>query len=136
MLRTLSALAVGALFASHATAECPFGRLHTFRGGFGDGPVEVVPYSFNYSWLTPHGGFVTYPGLPGSGFASQTDYSQHAWLIPPEANAQRVRERLKILGIPMTPPEPVFLGKNPKAAENIKLPVPRPKEPAPGMEQD
>ncbi len=134
-MRTLSALALGALLAGQSHAGChgdgcgPLGRLLIPHGApLGYAPVEVIDTPFNYSWLTPHGGYVTYPGLPGSGFGSVTDYSQHSWVVPPEASANAVREKLRAMGIPLVPPETIFLGKNPRAADNLKLPIPRPKE--------
>jgi len=136
MMRTFSALALGAMLAGQGFAACPgggcgpLGRLLAPRGGAidGAGPVEVIDVTFNFAWLTPHGGYTTYPGLPGSGYGTHSDYSQHNWLVSPEENAAMVRNRLRELGIPPVPPEPVFLGKNPRAADNIKLPLPRVKE--------
>ncbi len=42
----------------------------------------------------------------------------------PAANAQAVLDKLKEMNIPRVSPEPIFLGKNPRIADNVNLPVP------------
>ena len=87
---------------------------------------EVVPIGpFNNVWHRPYAGYTVYPGEPGSGFTTHSDYSHIDWLVTPEDNAAMVRARLSALGIPAVRPEPIFLGKNPHAADNVKLPLPR-----------
>ncbi|MBY0232535.1 MAG: hypothetical protein K2W96_24920 [Gemmataceae bacterium] len=87
---------------------------------------EEVPIGpFNNVWHRPEGGWTLYPGEPGSGFASHSEYSHIDWLVTPEDNAALVRARLRALGIPAVRPEPIFLGRNPRAADGVKLPIPR-----------
>jgi hypothetical protein len=94
-------------------------------------PLVIPPYLIdvpqNYSWLTPYGGWVTFPGEPGSGFGTHSDYLAVSHLVTPAENAAHVREKLRSMGIPLVRPEPQFLGRNPRATEGVRLPVPLPK---------
>jgi hypothetical protein len=48
--------------------------------------------------------------------------------MPPASTAQTVLNKLKEMNIPLVDPEPMFLGKNPRIADNVRLPVPKLKE--------
>lgn len=128
MKRSLYGLALVALFAGSVSAACPGGGCGRSVAP-GPGPESFIEIPFNYSWLTPHGGFVTYPGQPGSGFATQSDYAHLSWLVPPAENAAHVREKLRAMGVPLVRPEPQFLGRNPRITDGVKLrqPLPKPK---------
>jgi hypothetical protein len=92
---------------------------------------EIGP---NWAWFFPYGGVTLYPGEPGSGYAARSDYSCINWIVTPEQNANMVRGRLRSMGIPDVPPEPLFWGKNPSVTDSIQaLPRPRPRtaEPPP-----
>ena len=89
-------------------------------------PEPIGP--FNNNWLRPYGGFTLYPGQPGSGYGSHSDYSHIDYLVTPQENANLVAAKLKAMGIPAVAPEPIFLGKNPRITDNVKLPRPRPVE--------
>jgi hypothetical protein len=86
---------------------------------------DLIEGEQNWAYMYPDAGFTTYPGLPGSGICTHSDYSHVYWLIPPRFNAKQVIDRLDILGVPLVPPEPEFLGKNPHVTDGVKLPVPR-----------
>ena len=99
--------------------------------GISDGYQGV---GFNRAWVYPIGGFTVYPGQPGSCVPSHSDYSKVNWTDSPTANAQAVLDKLRALGIPQVPPDTIYLGKNPRAADNALLPVPKgwvPKEEEP-----
>lgn len=102
----------------HVSRQPP--RFYHYPGG--PDLVEVTP---NWAWIYPDGGFTAYAGLPGSGIPMRSDYSSPIWVAPPRVNAAGVIQKLDQLGVPLIAPEPVFLGKNPRAHENIKLPVPK-----------
>ena len=98
---------------------------------------EVVPIGpFNDAWLRPYAGYTVYPGEPGSGFDTHSDYSHIDYVVTPENNAALVRSRLRAMGIPEVRPEPMFLGKNPRAADNVKLPLPRKAEKKPAEDRE
>ena len=82
-------------------------------------------FGFNRAWMYPEGGFTVYPGQPGSCVPSHSDYSKVNWTVPPTVNAQGVMDKLRALGIPQVPPDTIYLGKNPRAAENVQLPIPK-----------
>jgi hypothetical protein len=86
--------------------------------------IQITP---NRAYIHPFAGYRLYPGEPGSGYGSWSDYSHINWLIPPEQSAANVRERLRLMGIPAVTPEPVFLNKNPAITDGLRLPIPRPK---------
>lgn len=81
--------------------------------------------SRNWHWWYPYGGFVNYPGEPGTGIRPVSDYSHINWLMPPSSTAQMVTQKLDMLGIPRVPQETLFLDKNPSVELNTKLPVPK-----------
>ena len=56
---------------------------------------------------------------------SVSDYSKVNWLVPPTVNAQGVLDKLRELGIPQVPPDTIYLGKNPRSADEAKLPIPK-----------
>ena len=116
----LAALSVGvgpANAGSCGPAGCGVGV------GIGDFGHEGV--DFNRAWVYPLGGYTLYPGQAGSCVPSHSDYSKVNWTVPPTANAQAVLDKLRALGIPQVPPDTIFLGKNPRAAENAQLPTPK-----------
>jgi hypothetical protein len=87
--------------------------------------LDVGP---NWAWFFPYGGVTLYPGQPGSGYAARSDYSCINWIGTPEQNAAMVRGRLRAMGIPEVPPEPLYWGKNPTVTDSIdRLPLPRPR---------
>jgi hypothetical protein len=94
-------------------------------GGVGYGDHGYVGYGFNQAWVYPNGGYTLYPGEPGTCVPSHSDYSKIQWVVPPTVNAQGVLDRLRILGIPQVPPDTIYLGKNPRAVEDAKLPIPK-----------
>lgn len=98
---------------------------------------EIVPIGpFNDAWLRPFAGYTVYPGEPGSGFDTHSDYSHINYVVSPENNAAMVRAKLQSMGIPPVRPEPIFLGKNPHVTDNVKLPVPRKVEKKAGENKD
>lgn len=78
-----------------------------------------------WGWYFPDGGFTAYPGLPGSGVATRSDYSHVSWLASPADTAQAVVQKLDSLGIPRVPQDTTYLGKNPAMVDKAKLPVPK-----------
>jgi hypothetical protein len=94
-------------------------------GGVGFSDYEDGGFGFNRAWVYPNGGYTVYPGQPGSCVPSHSDYSKVNWLVPPTINAQGVLDKLRELGIPQVPPDTIYLGKNPRAAEDAKLPIPK-----------
>ena len=94
-------------------------------GGVGIGDYDYEGIGFNRVWVYPDGGYTLYPGQSGSCVPSHSDYSKVNWTAPPTANAQRVLDKLRDLGIPQVPPETIYLGKNPNAANDLKLPLPK-----------
>lgn len=88
-----------------------------------DNPLYEGPR--NWAWMFPDGGFTAYPGLPGSGITTGSDYSHVNWVIAPTANAQIVTQKLEELGVPLVPQETIYLGKNPKVVDKAKLPMPK-----------
>ena len=94
-------------------------------GGVGFGDYGYGGYGFNWAWLYPNGGFTLYPGEPGSCVPSHSDYSKVHWTVPPTASAQGTLDKLRELGIPQVPPDTIYLGKNPYAAGDAKLPLPK-----------
>jgi hypothetical protein len=98
-----------------------------------DNPLIVGPR--NWSWLYPDGGFTVYPGEPGSGVRTGSDYSHVNWVQPPQANAQAVLQKLDALGIPRVPQDTTYLGKNPAQVDKAKLPVPKAWQPPPAEKE-
>jgi hypothetical protein len=92
---------------------------------FGLPPTAFIEVPFNNSNHYPYGGWTLYPGEPGSGVPSCSAYSQINGTVSPALNAQMVLEKLQAMGIPIEPPETMYLWKNPRIAENVNLPVPR-----------
>jgi hypothetical protein len=88
-------------------------------------PTAFIDVPFNNTNLYPDGGWTLYPGEPGSFVPSMSVYSHINGRVPPEVSARSVLARLAQLGIPIVPPEPQFLGKNPCVADNVALPVPK-----------
>jgi hypothetical protein len=114
---TVPAKAAGGFTASWDVDYCYWGTPDAWTY------IEVEPNRAN---KFPYAGWTAYDGTPGSGWPSYSDYSHINYSHPPAVLAQSVLGRLNALGIPLVPPEPQFLGKNPRAAENVILP--RPKE--------
>jgi hypothetical protein len=75
--------------------------------------------------LFPHGGWTLYPGEAGSGVPSCSNYSYFTGLVQPAVAAAHVLEKLGHMRIPIKPPAPQFLGRNPAIADNVDLPTPR-----------
>jgi hypothetical protein len=98
----------------------PYACLHPWPN---DNPLLTGPR--NWAWVFPDGGFTAYPGLPGSGTRSNSDYSHINWVVSPQNNAQMVQQKLDALGIPRVPQETMFLGKNPGMVDKAKLPLPK-----------
>ena len=94
-------------------------------GGVGFSDFGYEGFGFNRAWVYPEGGYTVYPGQPGSCFPSHSDYSKVNWTVPPTVNAQGVLNKLRSLGIPQVPPDTIYLGKNPRAADNVQLPTPK-----------
>jgi hypothetical protein len=94
-------------------------------GGF-DGRKLIFPPP-NRANIFPYGGFTFYDGEMCSCIESHSDYSRMNWLLPPAMSAQMVLEKLRELNVPLVSPEPQFLNRNPRIADGIRLPVPRPK---------
>jgi hypothetical protein len=88
-----------------------------------DNPLYEGPR--NWAWWYPHGGFTAYPGLPGSGIVTGSDYSHVNWVVSPTVNAQMVTQKLRAMGVPLVPQDTIYLGKNPKVVEKAKLPMPK-----------
>jgi hypothetical protein len=93
-------------------------------GGVGYGDDGYGGYGVNWAWIYPRGGFTLYPGEPGSCVPSHSDYSKVNWLVPPTVSAQGTLDKLRELGIPQVRPDTIYLGKNPYAAGEAKLPLP------------
>jgi hypothetical protein len=126
---------------SQAQAGCPCGGKSLFGDGWSDRwpwPyfcalggfdawtfIEVAP---NLANVYPDGGFTAYDGMWGTGFQARSNYAPVNWIVPPAASAQMVLNKLKEMNIPLVSPEPMFLGKNPRIADNVRLPTPRPKK--------
>jgi hypothetical protein len=87
--------------------------------------TELIAIPFNNANHYPYGGWTLYPGQAGSGVPSASGYSHVNALVPPVVSARGVLATLQRMGVPIVPPEPVFLGKNPCVANNVKLPVPK-----------
>ena len=128
--RLVATLAVALAGVGVASAgSCGAGGCDDGYGGFG----------FNRAWVYPFGGFTLYPGQAGSCVPSHSDYAKVDWTVPPTVNAQGVLDRLRALGVPQVPPDTIFLGKNPRGANDVKLPVPKgwvPKEVEPEKPKD
>jgi hypothetical protein len=132
LLRAIAPLAVLAAVAGSSAEVRAQYPVAPYMGNGCSGPVgfdwdpfalmEVAPNWANYF---PQGGWTLYYGEPGSGVPSWSSYSQINGLVPPAVNAQGVLDRLKMMGIPIIPPEPQFLGKNPRVADKIILPTPK-----------
>jgi hypothetical protein len=91
-----------------------------------DGRALIFPPP-NRANVYPDGGFTFYDGEMCSCFQAHSNYAPVNWLLSADESAQTVLDRLKALNIPLVSPEPRFLNKNPRIADNIKLPVPPPK---------
>jgi hypothetical protein len=102
------------------------GGLWPFSGGLGGFDawafIEVPP---NLSNVYPDGGFTAYDGMWATGYQVHSNYSPINWVQPPAASAQSVLLKLQEMHIPLVSPEPMFLNKNPRIAENVRLPAPR-----------
>jgi hypothetical protein len=100
-----------------------------FAGGLGGFDawafIEVAPNRAN---VYPIGGFTAYDGMWATGFQAHSNYSPINWVVPPAANAQAVLLKLQQMNIPLVAPEPMFLGKNPRIADNVLLPPARVKK--------
>ena len=108
----------GAHAGSCGPAGCGVGSVGFDDYGYGG-------YGSNWAWIYPDGGFTLYPGQAGSCVPSHSDYSKVHWTVPPTANAQATLNKLQQLGIPQVPPETIYLGKNPHATGDAKLPLPK-----------
>ena len=125
----------------HSTSACSSHSKKQHRGYrvapnvgviFAPDPLSLFDFPPNYAWTTPFGGYTVYPGQPGSGYGTRSNYSHVNWSVTPEQTAALVKLRLAKLGVPPPPPEPMFLGKNPSVTDDVRLPYPRPKTlPAP-----
>jgi hypothetical protein len=95
-------------------------------GGFeGRALIFPPPNRANYY---PDGGFTFYDGEMCSCLQAHSNYSRVDWITPPAVSARMVLEKLHELNIPLVSPEPQFLGRNPRIADGVKLPVPRSKK--------
>ncbi len=130
LLRAVAPLAVLAAVAGSPAvvrAEYPVSPCggNSSWGGFGWNPFALMDVPPNWTNYLPDGGWTLYPGEPGSGVRSWSSYSQINGVVPPAVNAQAVLDRLQMLGVPIIPPEPQFLGKNPRVADKLILPTPK-----------
>jgi hypothetical protein len=104
-------------------------RIWPYGGGIGGFDawafISVEPNRAN---IYPNGGFTAYDGMWATGFQAHSNYSPINWVVPPAANAQAVLLKLKEMNIPLVSPEPMFLNKNPRIADNVSLPTPRVKK--------
>ena len=69
--------------------------------------------------LFPQGGWTLYPGEAGSGVPSHSHYSHVFGVVPPAVAANQVLHKLHLLHVPIKPPEPQFLGRNPAHAQGL-----------------
>src|SRR5262249_21698447 len=90
-------------------------------------PLPDYGAVYNDANYYPDGGFTAYPGEAGTGLTVVSNYSPINYLMPPTASAQEVLNHLRAMGIPLVNPPPNFLGVNPRAAEGVIRPGPRPK---------
>jgi hypothetical protein len=96
-------------------------------GGF-DGRKLIFPPPNKANVFPYYGGYHIYESDPCSCIQVHSNYSQMNWITPPVVSAQMVLEKLREMNIPLVAPEPQFLNKNPRIAEGVRLPVPRPKK--------
>jgi hypothetical protein len=95
-------------------------------GSYGWMPAyALIEFPHPQENLFPHGGWTLYPGEAGSGVPSHSHYSHVYGLVPPAVAANQVLEKLQLMRIPIKPPEPQFLGRNPAAADNVIPPTPK-----------
>jgi hypothetical protein len=86
---------------------------------------ELYDVPANWAYWYPDGGYTLYPGEAGSGGSAASDYSAPAWVLPPNVHAQSVLHKMQQLGIPNLPPETLYLHRNPRIADGLKLPTPK-----------
>lgn len=115
---------------AHHQAGCARGGGFTASAlGFGHLPFGAADIEFSRPpgifFEAPMGGYTLYAGEAGSGASAGSDYSHINYPVPPAIAAQQVQARLREMGIPPVPPETQFLNKNPRAADNLKLPTPK-----------
>jgi hypothetical protein len=133
----LALLVVLAVGTTQARAGCPGCGGSLFGDGWNGG--ETWPftgrlggfdaYAFigvppNRANVLPYFGFTAFDGLWATGFQAISNYSPINYVLPPAGTAQSVLAKLKEMNIPLVSPEPMFLNKNPRIAENVRLPAP------------
>src|SRR5262245_26197717 len=121
-MKPLSTLALAAalLAAGAATAQAQY------CGPYGPySAIALIEFPHPQENLFPYGGWTLYPGEAGSGVPSLSHYSHISGVVPPAVAAAGVLEKLKQMGVPIHPPAPQFLGRNPAIADGLKLPTPK-----------
>ncbi len=133
-LAVLVVLAAGAL---QAQAGCP----GCGCGGYGDGwngggrwpngcgiggfdAYAFIAVPPNRANIFPNHGFTFYDGMWATGFQAVSNYAPINYVLPPAGSAESVLVKLREMNIPLVSPEPMFLNKNPRIAENVRLPAP------------
>jgi hypothetical protein len=122
--------------------SCPAGGCGTGAPGLSDYGVLPIwnggpdQWDFETPWpnvvrIFPRGGYTAYPPRGVDYFGDFTPYRQIFYPGPPAQTAQNVQTRLLALGIPLVPPEPEFLGKNPAAEKIVLPPIPKKEEAVP-----
>jgi hypothetical protein len=132
-LSTLALLVLLGAGTAQVHAGCPGcgGGIDTGGWGWGLGGFDAwtfIDREPNRANIYPDGPITAFAGEWATGFQAHSNYSPINWYLPPAANAQAVLDKLKEMNIPLVSPEPMFLGKNPRIAENVKLPTPRMKK--------